>query len=306
MINDETLLSENPRIVKNPETSDFYSTAIPNLRFLPLPLAVLTLPYNQITDTVWSRENKNFKLWLSAGYNEQGDFVGLPYGVMSRRILYYLFSEAVTKKNRCVTLGKNYTEILQNLGVIESNQRAGGAHIKRFTEHLERLATCSMQITGMAENNTHTTCFYESTKIIERCVYITSKSCREESTIQINISQKMYNYLIKDKHIPFLARTLQLCNGNAVVMDLYILFNLKAFSASTTNKNVFVAFKELHRSLGTTSSYKNFIPTLKKSLAKLANIQAKLDLSISKKGVWVSRKSQSDVLSKHLYQQSLI
>jgi len=92
--------------------------------------AMTSLPHRRIEDSVWRRRGHLTTLLVESGRDNQGEFVGVPFGSVARMILLYLQTEAIRTASQEVELGPSMYAWMGRLGVPN-----GGRNYKLVTTH---------------------------------------------------------------------------------------------------------------------------------------------------------------------------
>lgn len=269
-----------------------------NVFSLPIQLVYLTLPYRDVTNLSWSREVNNFKLSITSGINEKEDKpYGIPYGTFARRLMYLTCTEALKKQTSTISLGSTYTEAFKKLGV--SKNRADGRTIAMFKDQVLRLFFSRINLFA-DKSTTHTE--HNIRQALNLAKGMEFFSNEDKFNFTITLTNDFYEYIQNAKNIPFDYDIINSFDSSPMLMDLYIFFNYKAYSANYSKNSLFVSYEELFQAFGTSSSFKHFKENIKKNLNKLKSYHKGLILGETKiegkDGVLVSKDSVSNVKNK--------
>ena len=112
--------------------------------FLARLFTQTSLPYKDPGDrNQWQRRNGDLVLTVSPGPS------GYPYGAVPRLLLNWLSTEALRKNTRELTLGRNLTDFMRQLGLEPTGGRNGT--ITRLMKQSERLFLASLTVRWESE-----------------------------------------------------------------------------------------------------------------------------------------------------------
>ena len=107
--------------------------------FLARLFTQTSLPYQEPkTKDRWERRNGNLVLSVTPGP------AGYPYGIVPRFLLHWLSTEALRKQSRELTLGRNLSDFMRQLGMTPTGGKNGT--ITRLMMQSERLFTASLSV----------------------------------------------------------------------------------------------------------------------------------------------------------------
>ena len=95
------------------ETSLSYYTPI---------LIQCTLPHSDPQTPTWVKMNGEFSLILASGADEQGAFIGLPYGSFPRLVLAYIITHVIQNGQRRVGLSPHFGRFLREIGYTSNHK----------------------------------------------------------------------------------------------------------------------------------------------------------------------------------------
>jgi hypothetical protein len=126
------------------ELANIWSTSAKDagsFAFMARVLAQATLPHSEPKGLTFSRTNGNLTLVVTT----TPDVGGLPYGSLPRLLLAWITTEAVQKRSREISLGRNVSEFMRDkLGMAMTGGKNGT--ITRLREQLHRLTHATFKV----------------------------------------------------------------------------------------------------------------------------------------------------------------
>lgn len=119
-------------------------TVLGHFGFLPWELIHFSLPQRAVDGTVWTRQNGDRTLRITAGATQNPDGSALhvlPYGKYARAAILFLATQAKVTNNPAVEISSSYRGYLEQLGIRWSHDSALEA-----ARQLRALAACSISI----------------------------------------------------------------------------------------------------------------------------------------------------------------
>ena len=93
------------------------TATVKDASFISREFVQATLPHRDPKTNTWQRRNGNYTLSLQTGFDDVGDPVGLPYGVIPRLLIFWLVTEAVRIKSPVLQLGNNLASFMRDIGL---------------------------------------------------------------------------------------------------------------------------------------------------------------------------------------------
>lgn len=174
-----------------------------NLIFLPLLLSEAIFPSKKTTG-LYMRKYGSMTIQIRSGSFPNGEDIGLPYGLMARRLMIALITRSVKDQSRVIRCGSIHK--LMN----EAGLGISGQSYRAMQRMLLQLATMHINVWFVPEGSTK--------GVLYQGQMFDTVAVDVEETAQINfkfvpdtivLSEDFYNEVVKDKAVPFLAETIK-------------------------------------------------------------------------------------------------
>lgn len=226
-----------------------------DLAFLARQLVQATLPHSDPGDVeVWRRREGSAWLMIRRGYDgETGLPYGLPYGPISRLLLYWITAEAVRTKTRKLSLGNSLSEFIRELGLTTDTGRGKRGDATRLRNQMLRLFNSAISFgasTNDEEGNDGAT--RVNMEVTSRTSLWWNHKQPENATLwnsEITLGEEFYQS-ITAAPIPLDMRALRALKKSPLGLDLYAWCAYNAYRARQTGKSRWIPWPSLARALG--------------------------------------------------------
>ncbi|MCP5022480.1 MAG: pirin [bacterium] len=182
------------------------------LAFFSRILVLATMPHSKTEETVFTRQNGNFKLQMTA----HPDY-GLPYGSTSRILLAWLSSTAIQRKMSTIHICGPMAGFMRELGLEPTGGKRGT--ITYFKDHFQRLLSCTVHFTYDGEEQ-----WTRSGFCIANEAELWWKPMRfsrmDPPPSKVELSKPFFEELLKHP-IPLDMRAIQALRKSPLAIDIY-------------------------------------------------------------------------------------
>jgi hypothetical protein len=192
-----------------------------NLSFLTRIIVQVTLPHRDPRGAItWGRSNGDFNLTIQPYiYPKNGKEIniGIPYGTIPRLLFAYISTEAVIKKDPCISLGNSLSSFMHSLGMMPTGGRWGS--ITRLRQQTTKLFTCRIAFSYDGGN----TFAFKPHEITDEYVLWWDTKSPDQLTLQdshIILNQKFFEEIINHP-VPVDMRVLKALKQSPMALDLY-------------------------------------------------------------------------------------
>ena len=243
------------------ETSLSYYTPI---------LIQCTLPHSDPQTPTWVKMNGEFSLILASGADEQGAFIGLPYGSFPRLVLAYIITHVIQNGQRRVGLSPHFGRFLREIGYT-SNHKGKGVKGQRIRDQLIRLLRAS--ITFQAKGDGHLAVL--DVKVAPKFeLWWDYKNLEQDSLWDsyIEISED-FRQAILQAPVPLRTDILKALKKSPLALDVYMWVSYRLFTMHQTGQeSIALGYGRLQEQFGTgiaEENYRQFRQELKLAFAKV-------------------------------------
>ena len=216
------------------------SEAEPDLGFMARLLALCSLPRTNPRDRKeYVRRNGPYALVMTAGGLNK-----LPYGILPRLLLAWVYSEAVRTQRRELVLGRSLYEFMQKLGM---NSHSGGARgdRTRLRNQMTRLFGCSVTPIHKNASGIHGV----SSFVADKYEFWWDVSRPDAPVLwdsKIELGEKFFNEIIAHP-IPLDLNIFKRLKRSPLGLDLYLWLTYRTFTLKTP---LTLAWRQLYRQFG--------------------------------------------------------
>lgn len=223
--------------------------------------ALTSLPHRAIEQPLWIKEGHKITLHVESGRNEDGTFVGVPYGAKARMILLYLQTEALRKGSPEVELGRSMRAWMRRMGL-----ETGGETYKRITEQSRRISACRLTFfrdLGAEERKARFNgAFVESEIPMHGVRDDNGQMTLWQDTVTLN--KRFYDSLMEHA-VPLRDEAIRQLNNKSLALDLYTWL---AYRLHTMGKPMLVSWPALFGQFGCGYSHlRQFKPKFREALS---------------------------------------
>jgi hypothetical protein len=175
-----------------------------NLVFLPHLLTEAFLPSRKVGSPYkYQRRYGNLSIQISSSTYPNGDDIGLPHGLLARRLLVALVSKSVKESSRVIECG-NIKSLMEDAGLTMT----GKSH-KATQKMLLQMATMNLQVWFQPDSSKKAFLYKgQMFDALSVDIYPSNQLNFRFIPEQIVLTKDFHEALLKDKAIPFLAQTI--------------------------------------------------------------------------------------------------
>lgn len=255
---------QEERVIEFPERNR-------SMFFLPLLLTESWLPlrgnHNQ-----FQRINRGIRISSATDYYSNGEPIGIPSGLLARRILLALVSRAVIEKSAVVDVG-SVSELLRESGLSKSTRQ-----VKRIQKTLFQLFMVNVKIWG--KETIHSGQMFE-------CLDLDVEETKQEKFSfipeKVVFRDKFYKDVIEGRSYPFLTEDILKASG-ALEHDV-LLWLLNRQTSISRKSAAFIGYGLLFHQFGQPNqSFKHFKSDFRK-LARVIREKYERKIEVHKNGL---------------------
>jgi hypothetical protein len=218
---------------------------------------VCSFPSKDPNQSIWERSTNRYLMQVKGGIDPMtGEFLGVPFGKYSRRILMYITDYAFRNSTREIHFG-SVSQMMKALGISKGTKQK-----QLFEDQLNRLAACSITFTySYIPHQDHELGFHDNIEFVDDfTVNLATKSYgfwhpsgRHKNTI--SLTEEFYDYL---QHFHCLEpwKDIKAVWNKKLGLDFYLLVSQIWFDIQHGKKQLDFdyPFEKLNRVIG--SNYK--------------------------------------------------
>jgi hypothetical protein len=194
--------------------------------YLARQLVLCTLPHSNPGDKqIYVRKCGDFLLSITPHIDAKTEkSLGFPYGILPRLFLFYITTEAVTKRTREVFLGKSFSEFMQKIGVNPSTGGGPRSDRKRLLRELQKFCRAKFSVDYVG-NNKKIPDPWQDTQIASMgkgVLWWDTNSPEQLSLFESTfvLSEEFYKGLIECP-VPFDFRAIKALKRSSMALDMY-------------------------------------------------------------------------------------
>ncbi len=256
--------------------------------YLAREFVLCTLPHRDPGKvSAWVRQNGNYALALQPGINmKTKEPYGLPYGSIPRLILLWIATEAVSKKNRRVRLGKNLTKFLEKIGLDQSTGRGPRGDATRLKEQMTRLFNCRISFEYSEGDELKGRVTRLNMEVANKVQYWWDFKSPDQDTLfesEILLGEDFFNALVASP-VPLDMRALIALKQSPLAIDLYMWINHRTHSLRKAGRSeVTIPIDLINEQFGAEySRQRDFKAAFAEALEKVKEVCPTLDYTIEK------------------------
>lgn len=178
------------------------------------------LPYRQVEERVWERNNGYVQMSVEAGrtFNpDEGKWTDLPlpFGPKARVIMIHLDTQAVTKQSRLVDIKNSMTAFVKTL----QGRDPSGPELRKYRQQSASISNATFRLFAIDENGTPQ---QANVPIVSGFELWYPKDERQHTLwpSYVELSEKYYDTLIRHA-VPLDQRAIAALQHNALALDIY-------------------------------------------------------------------------------------
>lgn len=268
-----------------------------SLSFMARLLVQVTLPHREPRGVyTWGRSNGNFHLTLQPYvYTKTGKEVnvGIPYGSIPRLLFAYISTEAVTKKDPHISLGRSLSSFMRTLDLVPTGGRWGT--ITRLRQQTTKLFTCRIAY-SYDDNESFV---FKPQEITDEYILWWDPKKPDQMSLEdsyIKLSQKFYEEIISNP-VPVDVRVLKALKQSPMALDLYTWLT---YRVSYLKEPVKIPWDDLAGQFGSDfGRVRDFRRSVNKQLRKITTIWT--DLKLGEEGDYlIIKPSKTHIPKKNI------
>jgi hypothetical protein len=272
---DEKFLEAVLKIRDNPDAAE--------AAFMARQLIQCTLPHaNPGPVPVWKRRNGNLVLSIKSGTDAEGVSIGYPFGVIPRLLLFWIVTEALRNKKRCLEtgenprrleLGHNLAKFMREVGLDPNTGGGKRGDAPRLRDQMRRLFRSIISFDqAIEEAHRHGERWLDMQVAPKGELWWDPKQPTQDTLwgSWIELSEDFYK-AITAVTVPVDLRALRALKRSPLALDLYALLAFKVFAANQKSEAQFIDWPGLMLQLGCNYDAKRidrFKDKVKKTLRK--------------------------------------
>lgn len=254
-----------------------------DIAFIARQLVQATLPHRDPKANTWSRKNGNYTLSLQTGFDDKGQPIGLPFGVIPRLLMFWLVTEAVRTKNPVLQLGHNLAAFMREIRLDPTHGGKKGDP-QRLEIQMRRFFSARIAFFEPLSRNGQTGETAEFMSVARGYTLWWDTKTPHQSNLwdsSVKLDQEFFKAIIAAP-VPVDMRALKVLKNSALALDLYQLCCYEAYRVQQTGKIRFIPWRGLIKQLG--SNYKagndaavwEFARKSRKALDKIQSVMPSL------------------------------
>lgn len=265
------------------------SALMDQIAHMPTPLIQCTLPHSDPGNVdVWERENGGLILTMRRGWNRtERKFIGYPYGVIPRLLIFWLSAEVYRVQKRRIELSDTITGFMRELGLNPASTGKRG-DAKRLQDQMERLFRAAISFEDRTSLNLLRGVSWVDTQIAPKGELWWSHKDPEQPSLVgswIELSEDCYDLLL-DSRAPLDMRALKALRKSPLQLDLYAWFSLRSFTAMKSGNYPLVSWEDLMRQMGCDyAQVWDFKRKVLQALPKIELVYPKLSVAVTDEGI---------------------
>lgn len=272
--------------------------------FISREFVQATLPHRDPKTNTWQRRNGNYTLNLQTGFDDVGNPVGLPYGVIPRLLIFWLVTEAIRIKSPVLQLGNNLASFMRDIGLDPAHGGKKGDP-KRLEIQMRRFFSARIAFFQKIDNGTTTIEATEYMQIAKRYVLWWDSKKPNQSDLwgsAVRLDQDFFKAITANP-IPIHTEALKQLKNSPLALDLYALCCYEAYRVEKSGKARFIPWRSLMEQLGADytgeTAVWEFARKAKKALTKIQLLMRSLHIDYQGGGLTVLPTSRPDIPSRN-------
>ncbi|MBK6599271.1 MAG: hypothetical protein IPG25_15920 [Proteobacteria bacterium] len=264
-----------------------------DLAYIARQFVQATLPHSDPKANTWSRKNGNYTLSLQTGFDDQGQAIGLPYGVIPRLLVYWLVTEATRTKEPVLQLGHNLAAFMRELGLDPTHGGKRGDP-QRLEVQMRRFFSARMAFFEQLDEGGRRGEAAEFMQVARSYVLWWDSKQPQQGALwgsSVKLDREFFE-AITAAPIPVDMRALKALKRSPLALDLYALCSYEAFRLERTGRARVIPWRALMKQLGADydradkeDAAKDFARNCRLALRKIAAVMPSLKLGNVKGGL---------------------
>ena len=262
-----------------------------DIAFIARQFVQATLPHRDPKANTWSRKNGNYTLSLQTAFDDKGEPIGLPYGVIPRLLVFWLVTEAVRTKDPVLQLGHNLAAFMREIGLDPTHGGKKGDP-QRLEVQMRRFFSARIAFFEQLNANGQTGETAEFMPIARSYTLWWDSKQPHQGTLwnsSVKLDSEFFKAIIAAP-VPLDTRALKALKRSPLALDLYMLCCYEAHRVQRTGKTRFIPWRALSKQIG--SNYKagndaavwEFARKSREALTKIQAVMPSLSLDHTAEG----------------------
>ena len=276
---------------------------IEDVAYIARQFVQATLPHRDPKANTWSRKNGNYTLSLQTGFDDKGEPIGLPYGVIPRLLVFWLVTEAARTKNPVLQLGHNLAGFMRDLGLDPTHGGKKGDP-QRLGVQMRRFFSARIAFFEQLEREGKRGESAEFMQIARSYTLWWDSKVPQQSDLwgsSVKLDREFFEAIIASP-VPVDVRALKALKRSPLALDLYALCCYEAYRVERSGKARFIAWSLLMQQLGSDyvgdDAIKNFSKEARAALNKIQAVMPSLRLGKQAGGVSIISGSTPAIPAK--------
>lgn len=264
--------------------------------YTPL-LIQCTLPHSEPKVNPWIRNNGDFTLMVSTGYDKEGVAYGIPYGSFPRLTLAYIITHVIKSGKRRVELSSSFGGFLREIGYT-GNLRGTTRASKTIQSQLLRLVKSNIVFEKADGTADQGTMISGRLDVADTVALWWDYKQPEQGSLWgsfIELSEKFHQAIL-DNPVPLRTDILAALKRSPLALDVYMWVSYRLFTMQAADQEqVTLGYGRLQEQFGTgisEANYRKFRQELKLALTKVAEY-------------WRSPDGEKQLLNYELHEDGL-
>lgn len=222
-----------------------------DVAFIARQFVQATLPHRDPKANTWSRQNGNYTLSLQTGFDDKGQPIGLPFGVIPRLLVFWLVTEAVRTKDPMLQLGHNLASFMREIGLDPTHGGKKGDP-QRLEVQMRRFFTTRIAFFEQLSSNGRGGEAAEFMQVARSYVLWWDSKQPHQGTLwnsSVKLDAEFFKAIIAAP-VPVDTRALKALKRSPLALDLYALCCYEAHRVQRTGKTRFIPWRALMKQLG--------------------------------------------------------
>ncbi len=276
---------------------------VEDIAYIARQFVQATLPHRDPKANTWSRKNGNYTLSLQTGFDDKGEPIGLPYGVIPRLLVFWLVTEAARTKNPVLQLGHNLAAFMRDLGLDPTHGGKKGDP-QRLGVQMRRFFSSRIAFFEQLEKDGRRGETAEFMPIARSYTLWWDAKVPHQSDLwgsSVKLDREFFEAIIASP-VPVDVRALKALKRSPLALDLYALCCYEAYRVERSGKARFIAWGLLMQQLGADydgpDATKNFSKEARAALKKIQAVMPSLHLGRQSGGISILSSSTPAIIGK--------
>lgn len=269
------------------ERDSLRTTNDPERGYLARQLVQCTLPHKNPGDIpAYTRKDGQFTLIVQPGYNEKGESLGIPYGIIPRLLMLWISSEVVRTRSRELRLGNSFNDFLRKVG-LEHRGRGKRSDAKRVVEQATKLFSSRFTFWYAEGDDEKGSSAFKNVEVSAEGQYWWDYKFPEQGSFfesYIILGEKFYDAILAAP-VPFDFKAVRALKRSPLAFDLYCWICWRT-NRMQEGQVVTIGWNQIHNQLGADyKAIRQFRAHLKEAMIKVEAVHPGLVYDITPRGL---------------------